>query len=167
MWWNIGSAPSSAATIQNPSRWMANWKDYSKNANGRCVSYLLDETYWNTFKNTSANYASYVLGAIGTPTAEMFVASWNAKREIAVAKGDTKTYNKKLSLVANGTTGYYVNDITTSDPASSNTYAQNIATTDNLYIWSTASNSAIWLASPSGTSTGCLALYERWWQREL
>ena len=92
-----------------------------------------------------------ILKSIGTPTAEMFVASWNAKREIAVAKGDTTTYNKKLSLVAKGTTGYYVNDITTSDPASSNAYYQSIATTDNLYIWSTASNSAIWLASPSGS----------------
>ena len=143
-------APTSAATIQNPTMWMANWSDYSTNANGRCVSYFLDETHWTAFKNTTATYKDYVIGAIGTPTAEMFVASWNAKR---AATNDTTTYNKKLSLVANGTTGYYVNDVTTNDPATSNTTYQDIARTDSLYIWSTMSNTSIWLASPSGSGT--------------
>ena len=140
------SAPTTAGTIQNPTIWMANWSDYSTNTNGRCVSYFLDETHWTAFKNTTATYKDYVIGAIGTPTAEMFVASWNAKRE---ATKDYTTYNKKLALVANGTIGYYVNDITTSDPASSNTLTQLISTTDNLYIWSTASSSSVWLASPA------------------
>ena len=79
----------------------------------------------------------------------MFVASWNAKR---AATNDTTTYNKKLALVANGTTGYYVNDITTSDPATSNKTSQSIATTDPLYIWSTKSSTSVWLASPSGSN---------------
>ena len=136
-----GSAPTSAATIQNTTIWMANWSDYTTNENGRCVSYFLDETYWTGFKNTDASYASYVLGAIGTPTAEMFVASWNAKRAT-----ETNTDKVELTLTGNGTTGYYVNG---SDYTS-------IATTDNLYIWSTASNSSTWLASPPGYNSSYL-----------
>ena len=144
-----------AGTIQNASMWMANWSDYTTNTNAKCVSYFLDETYWTAFKNTSASYASYVLGAIGTPTAEMFVASWNDKR---AATNDTTTYNKKLSLVTNGTIGYYTNDITTSEPAASNTTYQSISTIDSLYIWSTASDTSIRLASPSAGGTNDLML---------
>ena len=153
VYWDSSDVPTSAGTIQNPTMWMANWSNYSTNINGRCVSYFLDETHWTAFKNTTASYASYVKGAIGTPTAELFVASWNAKR---AATNDTTTYNKKLSLVANGTTGYYVNDITESNPASSNTTIQTISTSDTLYIWSKVSNSYTWLASPSGYNTNNL-----------
>ena len=141
IYWPSGNAPTSAATIQNPTKWMANWGDYSTNANGKCVSYFLDETYWTGFKNTTASYESYVEGAIGTPTAEMFVASWNAKRLT-----ETNTSKVEMTLSENGTTGYYINGST----------ALSIGTSDPLYIWSTASNSATWLASPSGGSTGTL-----------
>ena len=151
-WADSSAVPSSAGTIQNPTIWMANWSDYSTNANGRCVSYFLDETYWTAFKNTTASYASYVVGAIGSPTAEMFVASWNAKRAT-----ETNTDKVELTLTANGTTGYYVNG---SSGAS-------ISTTDNLYIWSTVSYSSVWLASPSGGYTGGLLIASQWRPREL
>ncbi len=150
IYWTEENAPSHAATIQNSALWMANWEDYDENINGRCASYFLDETYWRAFKNTTASYASYVKGAIGTPTAEMFVESWNAKR---AATNDTTKYDKKLGLVENETVGYYVNDITTIDTANVNTTYQTISTEDNLYIWSTVDSSSTWLASPAGSST--------------
>ena len=59
-------------------------------------------------------------------------------------------YDKKLALVANGTKGYYVNDITASNPAASNTDGQMISSIDKLYIWARPMNVSVsvWLASP-------------------
>ena len=147
LYWTGDQNPATVATIQNPKMWMANWVDYNSNKGARCASYFLDETYWKAFKNTTANYASYVKGVIGTPTLEMFIASWNAKRE---ATNDTITYDKKLSLTTNGTVGYYLDDITSGDAVSSNKVSQTIATIDSLYIWSTKASSSIWLATPAG-----------------
>lgn len=153
VYWETESRPKSAAPIQNKAMWMAKLDDYSENINGRCVSYFLDETHWTAFKNTTASYSKYVEGAIGTPTLEMFVASWNEKREVT---GDTTKYDKKLSAVVNGTTGYYLWDITTGNTTSNDTTGKVISTTDDLYIWNTASNSSIWLASPGGLFNYCL-----------
>ena len=139
------SAPSGIAVAETAKdKWLAKWPDYTSGINAKCVSYFLDENIWKDFANTK-DYVDdkgkpYVVGAIGTPTAEMFVASWNAKRE---ATGDTTKYDKKLKLGPKGTTGYYVNYI--------EEYSQSISTSDNLYIWSTASYSSVWLASPSGS----------------
>ena len=144
IYWPTGNAPTSAATIENPTKWMANWGDYSTNPNGKCVSYFLDETYWTGFKNTTASYSQYVEGAIGTPTAEMFVASWNAKRLT-----ETNTSKVELALSEKGT-GYYINE----------SGSLSIGTSDPLYIWSTASNSSTWLASPAGNNAYYL-LYAR------
>ena len=69
-----------------------------------------------------------------------------------------KKYGTKVNYEANGvndwkvfykqTTGYYVNDITNGDTTGKDT-EQDISARDSLYIWSTVSNSSIWLASPS------------------
>ncbi len=132
--WEENHGPTTTGTIQNPTLWMANWSNYSTNPNGRCVSYFLDETYWSVFKNATENYKSYVVGAIGTPTAEMFVASWNSKRE---AIGNEEIYNVELNLTTQ-TGGYAVNG----------THEIEITSTDDLYIWNNEYNAAIWLASP-------------------
>ena len=152
IYWN--SVPAGIAVAETAKdKWLAKWPDYTQRRNGKYASYFLDENIWKDFANTEgykdANGNSYVVGAIGTPTAEMFVASWNAKRE---AIGDTTKYDKKLELAPNGTTGYYVNDITNGE-ATSNKYYQSISTSDPLYIWSTASDSSVSLASPSGINT--------------
>ena len=154
------SAPTIMATIQNPTMWLANWSDYSKNGNGRCISYFLDETYWTAFKNTTANYAAYVNGVIGTPTAEMFIASWNAKRE---ATKDFVTYNRKLALIANETHGYKIKDITVNDTDVTGEYGQAISNTDTLYFWSNTNSSSVWLASPSsgGQNNGSILYIDR------
>lgn len=135
VYWTSETQPSSAATIQNSTLWMANWSDYNSSINAKCSSYFLCETYWNAFKNTTAVYASYVVGAIGTPTLEMFVASWNAKRS---ATGNTTAYPLEYKLTT-GAYGYLIND-KGSEP---------IETADSLYVWlPSVSGASVWLASP-------------------
>ena len=142
--------------VPNPDLWMAEWNNgnYTGKANLKSISYFLNEAYWEEYTSDeykNANGEPYVVGAIGTPTAEMFVASWNAKRE---ATGKTDVYNKKIALKVD-TYGYYINDITnTSDPT--DTYTQTIKTTDNLYVWSTEKGTTTWLASPSRAAATCI-----------
>ena len=155
------SAPAGRAVASTAKdKWLAKWSNYASGANAKCVSYFLDEGIWSSFANTTeyvdANGESYVKGAIGTPTAEMFIASWNEIRE---ATGNTTKYNKKLELVPNETIGYYVNDITNGE-ATSNRGSQSLSTSDPLYTWSTSSNSTVWLASPS-SSTSYLLIADR------
>ena len=146
------SAPVGVEILQeNCEMWMANFNNYANN-NGKTISYFLSEEYWGELKNTKANYKDYIVGAIGTPTVEMFAASWNAKRAIT---NNTTIYNKKLGLVENGTVGYYINDITNGE-AASNTTTQTITTLDNLYLWSDQSNSSIWLSSPAANAANNL-----------
>ena len=144
IYWNSDPAGIAVAATAK-DKWLAKWPDYTANTNGKCVSYFLDENIWSDFANTEGykdtNGNSYVVGAIGTPTAEMFVASWNAKRLT-----ETNTSKVELTLTANETTGYYVNGSPTTS----------ITKSDPLYIWSTGSNSDVWLASPAGGSTNAL-----------
>ena len=127
-------------------RWMANWSNYSSGNNAKWITYFLDETIWKGFKNTNSSYSKYVKGAIGTPTAEMLVASWNEKSQ---AINEIAKY-KKLELIENGTTGYYINDITHGN--TSNTSSLVLYLEDSLYFWKPVKNSDIWLASPSAAS---------------
>ena len=86
------SALGTAQTV-NPntlSLFKQSWTDYSTNENGRCVSTLLNTNNWDGF--VDGNYADY---AIGGPTIEMWVASYNAK-------GYTPLYTNT------GETGYYI-----------------------------------------------------------
>lgn len=53
--------------------WLDKWNDYSSRPM-RAVASLLDNRIWNCF--IDENYADM---AIGSPTLEMFVASWNSK----------------------------------------------------------------------------------------
>jgi len=141
IYWKSDNVPSTSTTIQRPELWLANWSDYNTNINVRCISYFLDETYWEEFKNAEI-YGDNVIGAIGTPTVEMFVESWNAKG--AIYNTDATTLYEPLTLRKGGS-GYY---ITTS----------NISTADDLYIWSTDSGTLVWLASPSSDDTARLLI---------
>ena len=76
------------ADVQRPSLWLANWinlfnfsfpASYIKDK--KFTTYLLDEDYWIDFKNIE-EYGDNVIGAIGAPTVEMFIASWNEREAI-------------------------------------------------------------------------------------
>ncbi|MBR6688937.1 MAG: hypothetical protein IKL68_02860 [Clostridia bacterium] len=147
------SVPSSATVASDAKiKWKAEWTSYTSANNTKCISYFLDENYWKPLRNTKSSYSSYVLGAIGTPTAELFVLSWNAKK---AATGNTTIYNKQITLTPRSTTtGYYVKDAS----VSTDTYLQALTTLDNLYIWSTSEYSSTWLASPGGVSANHILL---------
>ena len=111
----------------------------SSNQNSKCVSGLLNTNNWTNFVDT--NYADY---AIGGPTLNMYIASWNAK-------GYTTLYTNT------NTYGYYVgtsaNPTTTDVNISSDTAGYG----DTLYYphQSTYSNCyGYWLAAPSAVTNG-------------
>ena len=108
----------------------------NSNERSRAVSTLINTVNWDGYVNTS--YADY---AIGSPTLEMWVASWNTK------------YKAKLKLyTTKNTYGYYVG-------TGSNSYSQSITSVNEgynnaLYFpykgWIDSNRCyATWLASPS------------------
>ena len=135
------SAPSTAQdTSQAALFGQTLWTDYSTNENARCVSTLLNTNNWTGFVDST--YGEY---AIGGPTVEMWVASYNAKGYTPLYCNNT---NSKGYYIGNseGTTDYYYS--VTDD--SNNGYG------DTLYFpHQEAVNDcySYWLASPSAIST--------------
>ena len=112
----------------------------SSNDNSKCVSGLLNTNNWTDFVDT--NYADY---AIGGPTLNMYIASWNAK-------GYTKLYTNT------NTDGYYVG--TSANPETTDVDMSNTAGYgDTLYYprqSSYANCYGYWLAAPSDLTTGII-----------
>ena len=110
----------------------------NSNENSRAVSTLINTANWDGYVNTS--YADY---AIGAPTLEMWVASWNG------------AYGDKLKLYTNKkANGYYVG----TGSNSTKNYMQDITSVtgwqnNRLYFPHGSSDyqgcSGTWLASPS------------------
>ena len=108
----------------------------SSNVGSKCVSGLLNTNNWTDFVDT--NYADY---AIGGPTLNMYIASWNAK-------GYTTLYTNT------NTHGYYVG--TSANPETIEVDMSNTAGYgDTLYYphKSDYSRYGYWLAAPSASST--------------
>ena len=133
LYWN--SAPSiaqdtSGATLFGQTLWM----DYSTNSTARCVSTLLNTNNWTGFVDNI-----YADCAIGGPTIEMWVASYNAK-------GYTPLYCNNINSY-----GYYVGN--TNKPTDYNHDLSKDESTgyeDTLYF----SKCSYWLASPSAIDQG-------------
>ena len=108
--------------------------------NSKCVSGLLNTNNWTDFVDT--NYADY---AIGGPTLNMYIASWNAK-------GYTTLYTNT------NTDGYYVG--TSANPETTDVDMSNTAGYgDTLYYprqSSYANCYGYWLAAPSDLTTGII-----------
>ena len=96
-WTTAPAAQTVTSAVKSSFKWDL-WTDYSTKEIGRCVSTLLNTGNWTGLVNTT--YADY---AIGSPTLEMWIASWNARYP-----GDTLYCNNV------GERGYYVG--TTSSP---------------------------------------------------
>jgi len=110
--------------------------------NSKCVSTLLNDNNWSSYKD-SGNKAEK---AIGSPTVEMWMDSWNAR----YPKSSDKIYRK--ASTSTSYPGYYVG--TSSDPTGS--YSINNSRKDGysnkLYYPQTSSyngTNGYWLASPS------------------
>lgn len=122
-------------------KWLTGYLSRSpsnKSISMKSVAYMMDTTMWNpNFCNSQ--YAEY---AIGGPTIELFVASYN------------KTHPDKpiLASAAQSTAGYKIKW------ATSTTYANAISglgTTESQYVLnSTTKANGMWLASPSAYTSG-------------
>ena len=126
------------------NKWLSSyWKNNSTstNPNIKAVAYILDTNAWNPlYRGENAEYA------IGGPTVEMFVKSWN----------DTHSGDKQIECEAeSNSNGYKVKFAN----GSYNIYIQGLAQDEynSIYIKPDNSNAnAVWLASPSAYSSGGL-----------
>ena len=114
-------------------KWLRQYTYTSTNINAKATAYLLDKNQWSGFANSS--YAEY---AIGGPTLELFIDSYNAihSSERIETQANEIGYKVKWS---NSSTGY-------------SSYISGLSTSEILYvIGSTTTARALWVASPSGT----------------
>ena len=135
LYWD--SVPSSAQDTSKATLFgQTLWTDYSTNESGRCVSTLLNINNWTGFVDST--YAEY---AIGSPTIEMWIESYNSK-------GYTPLYCNNINSF-----GYCIGN--TNKPTSANYDLSKDVNTgygDTLYFphQETVSNCwGYWLASPN------------------
>ena len=102
----------------------------STNVNMKAVAYMLDTNIWNSFKADKADYA------IGGPTIEMLISSYNKK------------HNVDYRVRATGTYGYYTISIDGGKTWKSE-YPGMLDKNDSLYALSSSETGGMWLASPS------------------
>ena len=129
-------------TSLNSSFMFTGFSDYSTNDNAKCVSTLLNTSNWSGFVNST--YADY---CIGSPTLEMWVASWN------------NNYPSDLLYCNNPSSwGYYIG--TSSSPTTYNISLNSYTGYSNtLYYPHTVGYnncSGYWLASPSACRKGTI-----------
>ena len=114
-------------------KWISYIDDNGSNTknNIRAVAFMLDVDIWSA-KFGNSTYAEY---AIGGPTLDMFVASYN------------QTHSDKTIEYTHNSTGYQVKWSTDS---SYNTYISGLNTSESLYVISDPSKAyTMWLAAPS------------------
>ena len=140
----------------NTKRWKAEYNsgDYSELSAAR---ELLMEEYWSEFANSELykdeNGETYIVGAIGAPTAEMIVASWNEKRE---ATKDYATYVNSFVLIRESEYMPYIVS-TNTNVVVNKTQSVELTFNDSLYVW--LEDGAELLATPSNR-TGVWYLYD-------
>ena len=110
--------------------------------NSKCVSTLLNDNNWNSYKDSGSKAEK----AIGSPTVEMWMDSWNAR----YPKSSDQIYRK--ASTSTNAPGYYVG--TNPDPTGS--YSMNLSGkegySNKLYYPDTSDyngTNGYWLASPS------------------
>lgn len=139
---NVISDYSGSASILDTSimdsrvkKWISYVSDNktSTNNNIKAVAYMLDTNIWSVYKNSA--YADY---AIGGPTLDMFVTSYNQK------------YPSLNIGYAHNSTGY-----TVGTGGTNSSYAiGGLNTSDSTYVINDSSkNYAMWLAAPSAQNT--------------
>ena len=131
------------------NRFMMSWNNNITNTNIKCVSRLLDTTAWSVFVTEELKTKGAT--AIGSPTLEMFIASWN----------DVFT-NSKISYYDINQYGYILRKEGTSYAISLNDGKSNslyfpynieIDGTTNYYLSSPSGNNIGWLSSIIGYNT--------------
>ena len=115
-------------------------EDSNVNSNMKAVAYMLDTTAWSTFKDSNGK-ADYVIGG---PTLEMLFKSYNQKHPGKNYEAQATSATGYQLRVNGGTWKYYTDS--GSDYLNSG---------DSLYVLPSSKGAdAVWVASPSATSTG-------------
>ena len=136
-----GSASIEKNTIE---RYKMSWAEQyptSTTNNAKAVAALLNTAVWNAFVDPT-----YAIGAIASPTLEMFVASYEGK------------YGDEVDISKMDENGYYVN--TAAQPTGTTKYVQLSNSSDELYFPSVtvpegkSAPIGYWLASPSAENLG-------------
>lgn len=182
----FGDATHNVATktLNFANKFLADWKpkvtgtnSASENPNAKMVATLMDTSLWANFANSTkinglTNKADE-LSAIGGPTLEMWVKSWNKMHGASSDDARTEGASALELYYASNATGYFVG--TSANPEkSSSYYAYQSGTTgytDTLYYphpldsngnpdtFTTTNNCyGYWLASPSANYTGSVML---------
>ena len=128
---------SASITDGRITKWIQKYLDVAPTStyqNIRAVAFMLDEPRWSAMY-ANPSYAEY---AIGGPTLEMFVASYN------------KTHPENPMYCSANSTGYYV-----SWTEGGTDYSiSGLDTSESLYVISDSTDAyAMWLASPSAASS--------------
>ena len=114
------------------TKWLKQYKESgytSQNANMKSVAYLLDTNQWSGFANKYAQYA------IGGPTVELFVESYN------------QTHSEDINIKVSSENGYQVK---WSGDTKFDEYIEGMDNTESLYVINDfIGAAAMWLASPS------------------
>ena len=105
-------------------------KEYtSTNVNMKAVAYMLDTNIWSSFKTEKAEYA------IGGPTAEMLISSYNKKHNVDYRVRARSAYGYDISIDGGKT---WRSD-----------HPGMLDKNDSLYALSSSETWGMWLASPS------------------
>ena len=114
-----------------------------KNSRSKATAYLCDPANWTKYIGSNAPSGTY---AVGGPTKELFIKSWNASKP--------QTHVQEVSLVSADVTagGYAYNKpdhLYNDDPILNTILPATVGRTDGLYN----NGTSYWLASPSSSLT--------------
>ena len=140
-WQSVPAAQN--VTNLNNSFMFTGYNNYNTYNNGKCVSTLLNTSNWSKFVNS--DYADY---AIGSPTLEMWISSWNRMYPNDMLYcNNTNSYGYFLGITENETEKYISSEFMSGKSGYSNIlyypYTDGHKNGTELY----------WLASPSNAGT--------------
>ena len=145
VYWEV--VPSNLQNTKESEYFMTSEYNYLNNSNAKCISTLLNTNLWQDFVNSeySAQYA------IGGPTYDMFVASWNEHVD--------KTKFTEIEMLK-GENGYYYNG----NVNNGGQMKFSSGVFEGLYVlgykydptWSETTVNGYWLASPFDSTTNIL-----------
>ena len=144
--WNNGSASSTITGNELTSKYLK-WVEANPictNANMQGVAYMMDTSKWSNFAGNEITGAK----AMGGPTLEMFIKSYNAKHDTKISIYEDEEGNSTINTTNSNQFGYKVKweSNTTWEYSISNLDASS----DNMWVKiGTTKANALWLASPS------------------
>ena len=113
------------------------------NPNMKAVAYMMDTNKWSDFAGSTSGAI-----AMGGPTLEMFIKSYNAKHDTKLSTYEDESGNSTISSTNANSDGYYVK---WNSDASWSYYMEGLDTSEgNMWVKTSTDRAyAMWVASPS------------------